>query len=362
MTAWWCLVALHPACLDRPDTSSFPTGDSRAPSPDTDGFAGSDGTTTPCEPPCVNGSCTAVGTCACAGDYQGPTCATLVCGGVACPALAGYSAGCNTRAHCEYARAQPTAAWHADDVWLYLPPGSFEMGAPTTEGEAGASERDVHTVTFGRGVLVARYEVTVRMYEACEAASPATCTAPSVDIDGGGWGLNRSGGGRATHPQNGLERSQASAVCAWLGGRLPSEAEWEYAAKGPTAHRKYPWGDAPEPTCANDTAVLRGSSDGCGTGGTWGVGQKASGASAVGALDMAGNVWEWVEDCWHTSYAGAPTDGSAWTAGCADPALGVIRGGSFSNTANSLRAAYRRDFTRTARNPYVGVRCVRPIP
>ncbi len=132
-----------------------------------------------------------------------------------------------------------------------------------------------------------------------------------------GQGLNRVANGRSTHLQNGLQWQQAVDYCAWREMRLPTEAEWEYAAKGPV-HRKYPWGDGPEPTCANDTAVFdeNGNDAGCDGNGTMAVGSKPAGASWSGALDMSGNVCEWTADCQHADYVGAAPDGSAWTDDC----------------------------------------------
>jgi len=332
------------------------------------GYTGSTCATPVCTTPCANGgSCTAPNVCDCAAtDYMGSTCQTPIpiCGPTTCPALPGYTPTCNGHNHCEYARTSPTATWHADDVWIYIPAGSFPMGEPTTEAGSSASARPIHTVTFAQGFFIGKYEVTTRIYEACEGAR--SCTRPSVaDWDGDGWGLNRTSNNRATHPQNGVNWAQAGEVCAWLGGRRPSEAEWEYAAKGPSTHRKYPWGDRPEPTCANGTAVMNEAATiagyGCGTGGTWPVGQKAVGLSAVGALDMAGNLWEWVEDCWHDNYTGAPSNGLAWTANCSNPNR-VKRGGSFYYSAAALRGA-RRDIAAPAyRSVDNGARCLRPFP
>jgi len=318
-----------------------------------------------CDPPCQNGgACVAPDTCDCEGTgFTGPDCGIERCGAVVCPELEGYLSTCNDHDHCEYARASPTEPWHADDVWIYLPPGSAVRGAPPGELGSFASERPAHTVTFAEGRWIAKYPVTVRAYEACEA--DGACTAPSTaDWDALGWGLNRSSNGRGEHPQNGVVWEQAGDVCAWLGGRRATEAEWEYAAKGPDGHRRYPWGDAPSATCGVHAIFkvgLGGVGFGCNDGGTWPVGplERVQGASAVGAHDMAGNVWEWVEDCWHKTLEGAPVDGSAWVTDCDDEPFRVFRGGSFITTASFLRAAKRNPSTPTYRNAFAGARCVR---
>lgn len=335
-------------------------------------------------------ACTAEGQCVCAPACEGKACGDdgcdgscgscavghlcddaqqcvpLTCDGIVCPSLAGFAPTCNAADHCEYGRVDATEVWHADGVWIYVPPGSFPKGTPVEEADWLHSERPVHTVTFVQGFYFAKYEVTTRVYEACEAA--AACTAPDT---GGVDGLNRSTNGRALHPQNGLSWEQAGEVCAWLGGRRPSESEWEYAAKGRDGHRRYPWGDTPEPTCDNDTAVFTGDATGahpddagepgCGVGGTWQVGQKPEGASAVGALDMAGNAIEWVEDCcvdmcFDGYPAATPTDGSAWS-GCASPGR-VTRGGSYIDAAISIRASSRSSAFQAAALE-TGARCVR---
>ena len=110
---------------------------------------------------------------------------------------------------------------------------------------------------------------------------------------------------------NCLDWQQAVDFCAWAGGRLPSEAEWEYAARsgGPSSSYKYPWGNDAA-TCTY--AVMDDGGYGCGTGRTWSVCSKPAGNTSQGLCDMSGNVWEWVEDWYHGDYTGAPTDGSAW--------------------------------------------------
>jgi formylglycine-generating enzyme required for sulfatase activity len=280
------------------------------------------------------------------------------CGGVVCPVLHGYSVSCNTQAHCEYANAV-TTGWTQWDVWIYVPPGSFAMGSPSTEAGHLSNEAPVHNVTFANGYLIGKFEVTVSEYEACESMSPGTCTPPSVADGPGANGLNTSANGRSNHPQNGLTWDQASAFCNWQYGRLPSEAEWEYAASGPV-HRKYPWGDGPEPTCANNTANFDEAGKGCGTGGSIPEGTKTAGVSWSGALDMAGNEGEWCADGWHDTYSGAPTDGSAWVSPAGTNR--VIRGGSWYGAPVALRSSSRGSVAPGDRNSTRGGRCVRDLP
>lgn len=329
--------------------------------------------TVECTPPCANGGdCVGPGVCDCEGTgFVGATCEDAVCGGVVCPEVAGYLGACNAAEHCEYARVDADAPWHEDDVWIYVPPGKFPMGAP--EGEEGSlpSERPVREVRMAEGYLIARHAVTVRMHEACEAAEE--CAAPSTDDFGGAlpptvpWGLNRSDNGRSRHPQNGISWYRAADICGWLGGRRPTEAEWEYAAKG-EAHRRFPWGDAPEPVCTVH-AIFRVTGTGCGSGGaqvqlgTWEVGAdtRAEGASAVGAYDMAGSVWEWTEDGWCEDTTGAPDDGSA-AVGCSAVGYRTTKGGGFASFSESIRAARRSGSTPSHRSAVHGVRCVRELP
>ena len=288
----------------------------------------------------------------------------LHCGGTACPALPGYAGACNAQEHCEYGYAgDDDATWRQWDVWIFVPPGDLEMGTPELEVDR-PKEQPVHDVRFTGGFFVAKYETVVEQYEACEAEG--ACEPPSTeDHDANGWGTNRSADGLGDHPQNGLAWYQGKNFCAWLhpDGRLPSEAEWEYAANGP-AHRKYPWGDTPEPDCTNDTAMFNadgtGAGYGCGTGGTAPVGEHGEGAAWCGALDMAGNVSEWVLDWDHENYEGAPEDGAAWL----EPWDGykVTRGGYFGMDADMIRSAAKSQGLPDRRSAGIGVRCVRPLP
>ena len=292
-----------------------------------------------------------------------------------CPNLEGYSASCNQQEHCEYANID-SSSWKMWDVWIWVPPGSFMMGSPDSEQYHTAEEAPVHEVTFQKGFFIAKYEIVVEQYEACMASEPDKCGLPDTSADEWtGWDASSSVNGRATHPQNGLLWAYARDFCAWVapGGRLPSEAEWEYAASGPT-HRKYPWGDDPEPDCALDLAVfdqgVTGRPWGCaecnvlGCSGTSPVGTAVAGASWSGALDMAGNVAEWCEDAveWWEGYEGAPSDGSPWFA-YENPTERIVRGGQFTAWTNELRSANRSHLPSPLFGYSIaGGRCVRSAP
>ena len=189
-------------------------------------------------------------------------------------------------------------------------------------------------------------EITVAMYKACVEAGrckPAEkCTWETPN-----WGKS----GVDDHPVNCIDWEEARGFCAWAGGRLPSEAEWEYAASGGEG-RKYPWGEA-EATC--DRAVMRGC-----PGETQPACSKPKGNSKHGICDLAGNVWEWVEDCYHVSYTGAPQDGTAWTPWIQGSGSNrVHRGGGWFDPAAYLRAAYRGRNDPGFRLGNLGGRCAR---
>jgi formylglycine-generating enzyme required for sulfatase activity len=290
-------------------------------------------------------------------EPEGP----VTCSDTLCPELAGYEVACNSNGFCEYAN-EDNSGWRQWDVWVWLPPGTFTMGG--LAGESGdLDEVPAHAVTFAKGYFVAKYEIAVAAYEACVADNNSCGVAAAADWDGGGWGTNKSLKGQPSHPQNGLSYAQAEAFCQWIAedGRLPTEAEWEYAARGPLA-RPYPWGLTPTPTCDEELVVYSPTGNigdyGCTNGGTQPIDYATLGASWCGALQMAGNVWEWVADWHHATYADAPADGSAWV----EPVgtIRVRRGGSFAEDATKMRVSNREAAPPDNRAANVGGRCVRP--
>ena len=246
----------------------------------------------------------------------------------------------------------------SEQNWVTIPAGDFLMGAqkedpagPNYDAEQEYVDespvRQVHLRTYRIG----RYPVTVAEYKRF--------------LDSGGYEHQRhwEGGGfgkwqgpdewddQQMHPNRpvvNVSWYEASAYAAWAGCRLPTKAEWERAARG-IEGRRYPWGaDDPAPSHANyyhDTSVKRLTP----------VGVYPLGATPEGAVDMAGNVWEWCQDVWHDNYRGAPTDGSAWTTG-GEQETRVLRGGSWVDTEFYLRSAYRNRDEPDSRCDYFGFR------
>ena len=233
-------------------------------------------------------------------------------------------------------------------TWVTICGGTYQMGS--TEGSS--NETPIHTVTVPTFEMLAT-EVTVTQYGQCP--NPGDCSDPNT-----GGSCNWNAGGYEGHPVNCVDWQQAVDFCEWVGGRLPSESEWEYAARSGGQDIDYPWGDD-EATC--DYAVMDDDthSSGCDTGRTWAVcGKSPDGDTDQGLCDMSGNVWEWVQDWYHSDYETpccAPDDGSAWE----DPSGSdrVVRGGGIGNGADFLRAAARAVYDPGDDFYVFGFRCAR---
>ena len=227
--------------------------------------------------------------------------------------------------------------------------GAFWQGCnPSVETRCFSEENPYHEVNVP-AFEIDRYEVTVDAYGSCVTAGG--CTAPLTYSSYCNWGVS----GKKDHPVNCISWYQAGEYCSWAGKRLCSESEWEKASRG-TDGRIYPWGNETA-TCQYAVMYERGA--GCGTDSTKAVGSKPGGASPYGAQDMSGNVWEWVEDVWHSDYSGAPTSGGAWT-GSPRASCRVCRGGGFAYDGDGLRSSHRDsgDAPDYA-NGHVGTRCCR---
>jgi formylglycine-generating enzyme required for sulfatase activity len=225
---------------------------------------------------------------------------------------------------------------------VFVPAGSFMMGSE--DGEE--NELPVHEVTLN-GFWLDRTEVTNAQYAACVV--DGVCSPPD-DSSSGTRDSYYGNPAYANHPVIYVSWEGAAAFAAWAGGRLPTEAEWEYAARGPEAPT-WPWGDEP-PTCELLNYL------GC-VGDTSEAGSYPGGASWIEALDMAGNVWEWVNDRYDGDYyANSPTVNPP---GPDAGDLRVVRGGSWLNDDQGTRAAYRTTTTRTAGTDLIGFRVAEPL-
>jgi formylglycine-generating enzyme required for sulfatase activity len=238
-----------------------------------------------------------------------------------------------------------------------LPGGTFTMGGDTRPFETPFYRHDAVDV---QGFCLDVTEVTVAAYTSCVSAN--ACTEPAADV----W-CNWKRPGAGLHPVNCVDWSQATSFCASLGKRLPTEEEWEWAARGTSQARTYPWGDElPSVDRTNgcgtecvaydktfggaDTRALYPADDGWPH--TAPVGSFPRGATAQGLQDMAGNVWE-------------------WTSSSDDANSRVLRGGGWHcESPPCMRAAYRWGFTPTLRSnsgesyvsstgAYIGLRCAR---
>ena len=229
---------------------------------------------------------------------------------------------------------------------VVIPAGRFRMGCVSGQ-DCIDDERPVRAVAISRPFALSRHEVTFSDWEAC--------------VRGGGCNGYRpedKGWGRGNRPVIHVSWEDAQAYVLWLSRetgedyRLPSEAEWEYAARA-GSETAYSWGN----TIGRNRANCRDCGSQWDGRSTAPVGSFA--ANAFGLLDMHGNVWEWVEDCSNAGYAGAPSDGSAWLSG--NCGMRQQRGGSGGSDSWSLRSAGRIKGTSGDRFDAVGFRVARTL-
>jgi len=230
--------------------------------------------------------------------------------------------------------------------FIEIPAGTFMMGCAPNDSSYDSDEKPYHEVYLD-AYYIQKHEVTVAEYRECVNAG--TCTEPQSKSDSKycNWGYSD----RDNHPINCVTWHQAKAYCEWIGGRLPTEAEWEKAARG-TDGRIYPWGNA-KATC--EYAVMDDGSSGCGKDRTWPVCSKPRGNSPYGLCDMSGNVREWVND-WYKSgyYKSSPRDNPR---GPSSGGSRVVRGGGWVSDPGNLRASNRGRFTPGTGDSDFGFRC-----
>ncbi len=247
-------------------------------------------------------------------------------------------------------------------VMMYVPAGNFTMGDTADQALAECkkfnsgcqrswftNEEPPHIVSLD-AYWIDKTEVTNAMYARCVQAG--ACKPPS-QYSSRTHDSYYSDSQYADYPVIYVDWNDANTYCQWAGARLPTEAEWEKAARG-TDGRMYPWGNS-SPACSLANFSPNGSSA-C-VGDTKAVGSYPAGASPYGALDMAGNVWEWVAD-WYsdTYYASSPANNPS---GPSSGQYRVLRGGSWSFSEYSVRSAYRSRLEPDSRSYLIGFRCSR---
>ncbi len=217
------------------------------------------------------------------------------------------------------------------------------MGSDSTAGQTPA-----HAVTVP-SFQMTKTEITQKQYRIC--FEEGTCSALGEASTNCVWNDPT----REDHPANCLSWAQARTFCAFVGGRLPSEAEWEFAARSGGKDNPYPWGNA-VPTC--DFAIIAETDEvaGCGENRPWPVCSKPGGNTDQELCDMAGNVWEWIEDFWHQNYVDAPTDGSAWLE---SSLYRVARGGGYVQNDTFVSTRNRTFFTQLSTTTDIGFRCAK---
>ena len=223
--------------------------------------------------------------------------------------------------------------------------GEFTMGSPATEKGRYDNEGPQHLITIAKPFGVSKYDVTFADWDACVSV-------------GGCPQISDGDMGRGTKPVINVTWNDAQHYVAWFSMmtgrpyRLLTEAEWEYANRAGST-TAYPWGD--------ESGKGNANCNDCGS--AWDNHETSPVGSfkpnAFGLYDMAGDVWQWSQDCYHDNYGGAPADGSAWTSG--DCSARVVRGGAWVDGPDGLRSAYRDRDSSADRLSSLGFRLGRTL-
>jgi formylglycine-generating enzyme required for sulfatase activity len=261
------------------------------------------------------------------------------------------------------AASPPGGSASVQEIWdfpqgpqlVVVPAGEFMMGSPALEVGRGTFEDPQHRVVIAHSFAIGKYDVTFEQWDACVA-----------DGGCGGYRPDDQGWGRGSLPVMNVSWYDAKAYADWLSHktgkvyRLPSEAEWEYAARGGT-QTAFWWGDAPShenanygtDQCCKGLAVGRDRWEA-----TSPVGSFP--ANAFGLFDMNGNVMQYVQDCWHPKYGAGPADGSAWDE--EHCGMRILRGGAWNSVPGFIRSADRIWILPNSRFNLMGFRVARSLP
>jgi formylglycine-generating enzyme required for sulfatase activity len=283
-----------------------------------------------------------------------PIATTSPCGGVT-PSSFSFRAAAPLSANEECALQAKAEFKECENcpTMVVVPPGSFTMGSPENEPSRDVDEGPQREVRIGKAFAAGMFAVTFGEWDACVAEAGCNRYRP----DDRGWGRGRL-------PVINVTWDDAQAYVTWLSKktgkiyRLLSEAEWEYSARGGTTTTFW-WG------ASISTAQANYNGDYTYNGGPKGeyrhrtVAVDSFRSNPFGLYNVHGNVWQWVEDCYHNNYSGAGRDGSAWTTG--DCGRRVLRGGSWSNGPWYLRAAVRFGTVPDYRIDNVGFRVARTL-
>jgi formylglycine-generating enzyme required for sulfatase activity len=265
------------------------------------------------------------------------------------------------------------------DSFVSIPAGSFQMGSPSNEKGRYDDEGPLHDVAIA-GFALSKYDVTQGEFAAFVKETGYDAGNSCYTFETGEWESHdgRSWRDPGFHQTNRdpvvcVNRNDIDAYAEWLGGktghryRLPTEAEWEYAARAGTTSARF-WGENPDKACAYANVADQTARDQIAEARSWDIHNCSDGyaytspvgsfkPNSVGLYDMLGDVWQWTEDCYHKNYKGAPGDGSAWTTGTCE--LRACRGGAWLIEPENVRSASRvRDYP-TNRFTSLGFRLAR---